>query len=86
MWLSLPTPNALLCIAVCSVQDALLGIVSNICECPTVYVLLKMPYLELYLYTKLGRSTWGRELRPGNAVIRSKAFGVGHTVIQGFPR
>ena len=50
------------------------------------YVLLEIPYLEQYLYTKLGRSTRGREVRLGNAVIRSRAFLVGHAAIQSYPK
>ena len=49
-------------------------------------VLLEMPYLEQYLYTKLDRPIQGREFRLGNAVIRSRAFGVAHAAMQSYPK
>ena len=39
-----------------------------------------MPYLEKYLYAKLGTLIRGKEFRLGNVVIRSRAFGIGHVV------
>ena len=39
------------------------------------YVLLRMLYLEQYLYTKLGTSTRGRDFRLGNSAIRSRTCG-----------
>ena len=45
-----------------------------------------MPDLEWYLYAKPGTPIQGREFRLGNAVIRSRAFGVIHAAIQSYPQ
>ena len=50
------------------------------------YVLLEMPYLEQYLYTKPDTPIRGREFRLGNAVIWSRAFGVESAAIQNIVR
>ena len=52
--------------------------------CVWQYVLLETPYLEEYLYAKLGTPIQGREFRVGNAFVR--AFGVGHTAMQCYPK
>ena len=49
------------------------------------YVLFEIPYLEWYLYVKLGTPIQGRGFRLENVVIRSRVFGVGHATIQGNP-
>ena len=49
------------------------------------YVLLEMPYLEQYMM-KLGKLIRVIEFRLGNAVIRSRALGVGFATIQSYPK
>ena len=91
------TPNAMLCIAVCSARDALLGTVS-IHRARHTYkgyrIQEKYGYPSLIPNARLRKAicsardalleTWhrGRKSKLGNSVIRSRAFRIGHVAIQ----